>query len=159
MMFYAFEGGVSTSFTEGAIEITEQQYRDAIDGMLAGKVVNIENGFAIIDAPEPEPEPEPTEPSPPTIEDYRHNIQLTLDSVAQSRNYDSGTTISTYVNSTIPQWAAEAQAFVAWRDAVWAYAYAELDKVESGERAMPSVNDFLAELPGIAWPNEGGSDE
>jgi len=79
-------------------------------------------------------------------------IQNMLDTAAQSRRYDSGTTIATYVNSSNPQWAAEAQAFVAWRDAVWVYAYSELDKVLAGEREMPTVPDFLAELPEVVWP-------
>jgi len=79
-------------------------------------------------------------------------IQDMLDTAAQSRRYDSGTTIATYVNSTNPQWAAEAQAFVAWRDAVWAYAYSELERVMRGERDLPTVPDFLAELPVITWP-------
>ncbi len=106
--------------------------------------------YELVEAPL-SPEPEPT---PPTVDDYRFAIQNMLDQAAQSRRYDSGTTISTYVNSTIPAWAAEAQAFVAWRDAVWAYAYTELDKVMLGEREQPTVEEFLAELPAIGWPDE-----
>lgn len=86
-----------------------------------------------------------------TADDYRRAIQTHLDTAAQSRNYDSGTTIATYVNSTNPAWAAEAQAFVAWRDAVWAYAYVELDKVTTGARPQPSVEELVAELPEIDW--------
>jgi len=42
---------------------------------------------------------------------------------------------------------------VAWRDAVWAYAYAELGKVMNSERAAPTVEAFLDELPAIVWPS------
>ena len=101
------------------------------------------------------PEDLPVDPAPDptsTVETFRRAIQNLLDRTAQTRRYDSGTTISTYVNSTNPVWAAEAEAFVAWRDAVWAYAYAELEKVESELRPIPSVEDFLAELPAISWP-------
>jgi len=104
--------------------------------------------YELVEAPPP-PEPAPT---PPTVDDYRAAIQNMLDAAAQERRYDSGTTVSTYVNSTIPAWAAEAQAFVAWRDAVWAYAYTELEQVETGQRPMPSVEEFIAELPAISWP-------
>jgi len=52
----------------------------------------------------------------------------------------------------VPQWAAEAAAFAAWRDAVWTYAYAELAKVQAGQRAQPTVTDLIAELPAIIWP-------
>ena len=92
------------------------------------------------------------DPQPPTADDYRLAIQNLIDSHAQSRRYDNGNSLATYVSSTIPQWAAEATAFVAWRDAVWAYAYAELDKVLAGEREQPSVEDFIGELPQIVWP-------
>lgn len=88
----------------------------------------------------------------PAEDDYRHAIQSLVDSHAQSRRYDNGNSLATYVTSSNPDWAAEAQAFVVWRDAVWAYAYAELDKVLSGERAQPNVEAFINELPAIAWP-------
>ena len=83
---------------------------------------------------------------------YRLEIQSMIDKKAQARQYDSGATLASYVNSTILEWATEAQAFVAWRDAVWLYALTELDKVQKGEREQPSVADFLAELPSFEWP-------
>ena len=49
------------------------------------------------------------------------------------------------------EWAAEAQAFVAWRDAVWQAALGLLaDAQASGD--VPSVEDALAALPEIDWP-------
>lgn len=96
----------------------------------------------------------PTVPAP-TVDDYRVAIQNMIDAAARSRRYDSGTTIATYVNSSNPAWSNEAQAFVVWRDAVWTYAYVELDKVMLGERDQPTVADFLAELPAMEWPDEG----
>lgn len=99
----------------------------------------------------------PPPPEPPTpeqvIEQFRVAIQAHVDATAQSRRYDNGISLASYVNSTVPQWAAEATAFVAWRDAVWAYSYAELDKVLNEEREQPTVEDFLAELPAISWPD------
>ena len=98
-------------------------------------------------APYVEPEPEP-----PTVSEYKAAIVAHLDAAAQARLYDGAVSIATYVNSTNPAWAAEATAFVAWRDAVWAYAYTELDKVMAGTRAQPTVAEILAELPAIQWP-------
>lgn len=86
------------------------------------------------------------------VEAYRAAIQSLIDATAQERQYDSGATLASYVNSTVPEWAAEAQTFVAWRDHVWAYALGELAKVRSGEREQPNVEDFLAELPAFEWP-------
>lgn len=79
-------------------------------------------------------------------------IQLHVDVTAQSRNYGDGNSLAGYVNSTVPKWSAEATAFVAWRDAVWVYSYAELDKALGGQRPIPTIADFLAELPAINWP-------
>lgn len=86
------------------------------------------------------------------IEDYKTAIVARLDATAQSRLYDNAVSIATYVSSTIPAWAIEAMSFVTWRDAVWAYAYTELDKVMAGEREQPSVEELISELPVIAWP-------
>ncbi len=86
------------------------------------------------------------------VDIYRLEIQAMIDAKASERQYDSGATLASYVNSTIEQWAAEAQAFVAWRDAVWLYALAELDKVQKAERDQPRVEEFLAELPVFEWP-------
>jgi len=88
----------------------------------------------------------------PTIDDYRREIQSCVDAKAQERGYDGGQTIATYVASTVPSWAAEAQAFVEWRDAVWVYAYTELAKVENGEREAPTPGEFCREMPALSWP-------
>ena len=95
---------------------------------------------------------EPTEATPPTVDDFRRTIQACIDAKAQERGYDGGQTIATYIGSTVAQWAAEAQAFVAWRDAVWVHAYAELEKVQNGIRLPPTPEEFCAELPALEWP-------
>lgn len=89
---------------------------------------------------------------PPTLDDYRRVVQVHIDATAQERQYDGGHTCATYVDSTNPTWADEASAFVAWRDQVWGYAFAELKKVENGQRQQPSIEAFIAELPPIEWP-------
>lgn len=86
------------------------------------------------------------------LEPFRAAIQSHLDETARTRAYDNGNSLAGYVTSTNETWASEAQAFVAWRDAVWAYAYAELDKVTGGQRPVPTVEDFIAELPAMVWP-------
>ncbi|MBK0020957.1 hypothetical protein IAE29_03095 [Ochrobactrum sp. S46] len=107
------------------------------------KTVPVEDGQPVIDHPGLNP-----------VDVYRLEIQAMIDAKAGERQYDSGSTLASYVNSTIEHWATEAQAFVAWRDALWIYALAELDKVQKSERDQPSVEDFLAELPVFEWPSE-----
>ncbi len=89
------------------------------------------------------------------VEAFRAAIQSHVDTVATSRRYDSAVSLASYVASNNPVWAAEAQAFVAWRDAVWVYAYAEMDKVLNGQRDQPEIGEFIAELPAMVWPEEG----
>lgn len=50
-MPYAFEGGVCTDDREDAIQITEDQYQEALAGIEIGKLVTISGGFALIDPP------------------------------------------------------------------------------------------------------------
>jgi hypothetical protein len=88
---------------------------------------------------------------PPVESDYTKAIQAMLDLAATERRYTSGDTMATYINSTNAAWAAEAQAFVAWRDAVWLYAYQQLAAMTAGERTKPTVEELLAELPTANW--------
>lgn len=89
---------------------------------------------------------------PPTIDDYRRAIEAHVDAVAGERNYSSGVSCASYKDSTTPQWAAEASAFIAWRDALWLYVYAELDKVQNAQRPQPTIEAFIAELDPVEWP-------
>ena len=89
----------------------------------------------------------------PKVDDYQKAIQEVVDSVARAKQFNDGVTMASYVASTVEPWAAQAQAFVSWRDNVWQYAYSELAKVQAGERAQPSVPKFLSELPEISWPS------
>ncbi len=91
-------------------------------------------------------------PAGPSITDYENAIQNLVDSTARERQFRDGVTLASYTASTKPKWAAEAQAFVAWRDNVWFYAYGELAKVHAGQRQQPTVDQFLDEIAPIAWP-------
>lgn len=88
----------------------------------------------------------------PKQADYAAAIQAHVDGAARSRGYHDGFALAGYVTSTVPTWADEAAAFIAWRDAVWSYAYGELAKVQAGERAQPTILELVGELPGISWP-------
>jgi hypothetical protein len=81
----------------------------------------------------------------------KNAVQLHVDDVARTRSYTDGFACASYVASTVAAWAAEAQAFVLWRDTVWTYAYSELGKMQSGRREWPVVETFIAELPAFTW--------
>lgn len=129
-------------FTLDGIQYPRVWWRTVSPQKIAGM------GFVKYEAPEPEP-PTPEQ----VVEAFRYAIQSHVDAQAVSRRYDNGNSLATYVNSTSPDWAAEAIAFVAWRDAVWAYAYTEMDKVLDGEREQPTIEGFISELPEIVWPS------
>lgn len=84
--------------------------------------------------------------------EFEAAIQGEIDRVARTRLFSDGVSLASYVTSSLPQWAAEAQAFVEWRDEVWTYAYAELAKVRTGERYQPTIEEFINELKPIVWP-------
>ena len=79
-------------------------------------------------------------------------IQSMLDETAKERSYDGILSCCSYATSTNAKFAAEGQAVVEWRDEVWAKGYAILADVESGSRAIPTVDELLAELPNFVWP-------
>lgn len=80
-------------------------------------------------------------------------VQLRLDTFAQSRNYDSILSASTYATSAIPKFAQEGQSAVNARDATWATLYTVLGEVQSGKRPMPGgYTDIESELPVLNWP-------
>lgn len=65
-MPYAHNGKISTDPIEGSIEITHEQYMQALYGMQNGLLVTIDDGFKLVDPPkvdeqeqEPEMEPQP----------------------------------------------------------------------------------------------------
>ena len=55
--------------------------------------------------------------------------------------------------------AADAAIVQAAYDQTWLAALAIFDDVEAGQRAMPRVEEFLAELPELRWPEEAEPEE
>lgn len=81
-------------------------------------------------------------------------IQAYIDAKPREKDFRDGVTLASYAaDEDEPLWADQAKAFIKWRTAVWKYAYAELAKALSGERAIPTVEAFLTELPAIVWPD------
>lgn len=78
-------------------------------------------------------------------------VQSWLDKTVQQRGYDSIHTACTYANSTDATFAAEGAACVAWRDKVWRHCYGVLDSVLAGERAVPTAEELISELPTLEW--------
>ncbi len=85
--------------------------------------------------------------TPPTADALAAAVDALVEQVAQGMLYKSAAHCATYVTSTVPQWAAEAQAFIAWRDAVWVAVYS-IDP----EQPPASIVAVLAALPVFVRP-------
>lgn len=89
--------------------------------------------------------------NPPTqaiVAHFSGIIDAHVESVAKSRGYNSAASCASYVADPNPVWAAEAEAFIAWRSAVWTTALALLATTTS----IPEEEAVMAALPQITWP-------
>ena len=104
-------------------------------------------------AAHPAPEPEPYIPTPEEQRQmFTDAIQAHLDRFAQTRNYDGIMSAATYATSTVPKFRAEGQYAVQARDLTWAKGYEIMGAVMSGARPMPTLEEVIAELPELKWP-------
>ena len=102
-------------------------------------------------AAHPAPEPEPPTPQE-QLEAFTTAIQAHLDRFAQTRNYDGIMSAATYATSTVPKFRTEGQYAVEVRDLTWAKGYEIMGAVMSGQRPMPGLEEVIAELPELKWP-------
>lgn len=80
-------------------------------------------------------------------------IQLMLDTKAESLGYTDCMTACTYVPDPNNLWSRQGVAFVAWRSAIWTQAYSDMADIKDGNKAMPaSITDYLATLPASNIP-------
>ena len=81
-----------------------------------------------------------------------NSIQSYLDIEAQAHFYDGILSLCSYATSANPKFGPEGQAGVIWRDACWAKGYEVLNDCEAGTREIPTVDELLAEMPAMEWP-------
>ena len=114
-MPYATNGMISTDEIEGGISISDEQYAAAIQGVIAGKSVSVDQGFEIIDlAPPAVPGSEGT---PPTVDDIKATFLALIDSQAEAER-EKYITSGSGQAMTYMQKATEAKALVAASDPV-----------------------------------------
>lgn len=98
-------------------------------------------------------------PAAPAYDPYAYTeseaaaaVQNALDAKAKEYNYDSVFTAATYAASTNPMFKADADAFIAWRDTVWVWAYGKLAQIQAGTLAKPPFNELLSDMPAFVAP-------
>lgn len=153
-MFYSkITGGFYDAAIHGdnipadAVEITVEEHQALLEGQSQGKLIQADiNGRPVL-----------ADPLPPTPEQIvasmTAKVQEHMDVKARERNYDGILSLCTYATSLNAKFAAEGQAGVEWRDAVWVKCYAVLAEVEAGLREQPTVEQLIAELPVFVWPD------
>lgn len=106
-------------------------------------------GWVVIDAA---PAPVPMDTAAIT-KAYEGAVQQKLNESAVAAGYDSIATAVSYAEEpAVPKFQLDGIAFRKWRSLVWAFAYAQLALVLSGEREQPAVETFLSELPALELP-------
>ena len=74
-------------------------------------------------------------------------VQHVLDAKAQELLYDNCLSVCSYIDTGVAKFDAEGRAFRAWRSQVWAKGYEILAQVQAGQRAIPTEEQLIAELP------------
>lgn len=96
----------------------------------------------------------------PTLQEMfeaaRQLVSAHINSVAQARGYDDAVSCASYIGSGNKAWAAEAAAFVEWRDSVWTQVFSLRDQAIAGTlAALPSADALIKGLPTLEWPKTG----
>lgn len=77
-------------------------------------------------------------------------VQRHLDSAARAAGYDDIRTAVTYADEpAVSKFQHEGRAFRAWRSRVWSACNDVIAAAQSGQHAMPSADDLIAELPAL----------
>lgn len=73
-----------------------------------------------------------------------------LESVAQSKDYDSVVKCIGFSSSSDPVWRGDAAAMIDYQDKVWKYYYEVVNSCENV--ALPSLASFMSGMPVMVWP-------
>lgn len=115
----------------------------------------------------------PSDPSviqplqPPTVSDivarFLPQLQAWIDGIAKQNGYDTALSCISYVGSSVTQWDTDAKAMLAYRDALWTWAYgqqATLAAMTPAALAALTVDDIIAQAPKASdsgWVVHGGA--
>lgn len=129
-----------TGLPSDLVEISDEEHQRLFEGQGQGKRITAdENGYPIL-----------TDPPPPSLDRlklmYSMAVDTYLNQTVKERFYDNIATACSYIISTNPQYKAEAEACIAWRDAVWV-AYSAIEITQSTD-----IVAVIDSLPKLVWP-------
>ena len=79
-------------------------------------------------------------------------IEDLMDKKAQEKDYKNADRLMAYTSSTNTTWKNEAEAFIQWRDDMFTHCFTVVEDIVNQDRDVPSISEFLDELPTITWP-------
>lgn len=74
-------------------------------------------------------------------------VQEHLNELARKRGYHNLASAISYVLSKVPEYASDARNAHRLRDHVWPYCHLQYKRMQDGDRPIPTVEEFVAELP------------
>lgn len=85
-------------------------------------------------------------------EQLERGVEAWMNAVVAERDYDSiDTCIARYTDSPNPKYAQEAKAVKDWNTLVWDKCWDIFAEVKAGKRAIPTLEEVIAELPVLVW--------
>jgi len=82
---------------------------------------------------------------------YTKAMETLMDTQAQTKGYDTRYTASARAGVVGSPFQVEGQNFALWMDNCYEMGYQILADVKAGTRTLPSIDNFLAELPELVW--------
>ena len=83
---------------------------------------------------------------------FEDGVEAWMNTVVAERHYDSiDTCIGRYLYSPNEKYRREATAVMEWNTLVWDKCWDILKEVKEGKRAIPTLEEVIAELPKLDW--------
>ena len=105
-----YSDSVTKSLPSDAVQISDKVHAELLEAQSNGKVIQADK----------KGNPVALDPQKPSVEQliaqYEKDAQINLDAVAKSWGYDSLVSAASYSGSSNPQFKAEAEALINWRD-------------------------------------------
>lgn len=129
----------SPEFITWAMQWANVQWFQLAEDALAGTVTPVSQFMGTVSSPRIAMERE---------------IQLRLDAFARTRGYDNIGSAANYAGDEDPQFDLEGTYCKRLRSQTWRKCYAILADVLAGTRPTPTLEEVLAELPAMQWPDQ-----
>lgn len=114
-MPYAADGVISQDPMPGGIEITDNQYTEALTGMLAGLIVTIGDGFKVMPEATPQPRP-PTEDELLQAKAFEEAVWRAIEMPFAQETVTALEFGDTSIPGTADQWKSYWLALRSWKD-------------------------------------------